>query len=53
MVGGGGGGGGVMRRIKIPLQHFALKMQGELMREGGYLQDTTVHARVIFIGSYF
>ena len=45
--GGGGGGRGLMRRIKIPKQDFALKMQGGgggLMREGGaYLRDTTVH----------
>ena len=35
-----------MRKIKIPLQDFALKkMQGGLMREGGaYLRDTTVHS---------
>ena len=33
-----------MHGIKIPLQDFALKMQGGgLMREGGaYLRDTTV-----------
>ena len=32
-----------MRGIKIPLQDFALKIQGGLMREGGaYLRDTTV-----------
>ena len=32
-----------MHGIKIPLQDFVLKMQGELMREGGaYLRDTTV-----------
>ena len=29
------GGGGLMRRIKIPQQEFALKMQGRLMHEGG------------------
>ena len=32
---GGKGGEGLMCRIKIPLQDFALKMQGGLMREGG------------------
>ena len=32
-----------MCRIKIPPQDFPLKMQGELMREGGaYLRHTTV-----------
>ena len=33
--------GGLMRGIEIPLQDFALKMQGGLMREGG--GDTTVN----------
>ena len=28
-------GGGLLCGIKIPLQDFALKMQGSLMREGG------------------
>ena len=28
-------GGGLMRGIKIPLQDFALKTLGGLMREGG------------------
>ena len=28
-------GGGLMRGIKIPLQDFALKMQGGIMHEGG------------------
>ena len=31
--------GGLMRRIKIPQQYFALKMQGG---GGAYLRDTTV-----------
>ena len=36
--------GGLMCGIKIPLQDFALKMQGGLMRKGGaYLRDTTVY----------
>ena len=40
------GGGALMHGIKIPLQDFVLKMQRELMREGGggggaYLWDTT------------
>ena len=29
-----------MRRIKIPLQDFVLKMQGGLMREGGRICGT-------------
>ena len=29
-----------MRRIKIPLQDFTLKMQGGLMREGGCICGT-------------
>ena len=29
-----------MRRIKIPLQDFALKVQGGLMREGGRVCGT-------------
>ena len=34
-----------MRGIKIPLQDFALKMQGEAYARGGaYLRDTTVMA---------
>ena len=33
-------GGGLMRGIKIPLQDFALKMQGGLMREGGRICQT-------------
>ena len=33
-------------RDKIPLQEFALKMPGGLMREGGvYLRDTTVFTK--------
>ena len=35
-------GWGLMRGIKIPHQDFALKMQGGLMRKGGYFRDTTV-----------
>ena len=31
-----------MRRIKTPLQDFALKMQGGLMCKGAYLRDTMV-----------
>ena len=31
-----------MRGIKIPLQDFALKMQGGLCARGAYLRDTTV-----------
>ena len=31
-----------MRRIKIPQQDFALKMQGAYERGGAYLWDTTV-----------
>ena len=34
------GGGGLMRGIKIPQQEFALKMQGGLMREVGYICGT-------------
>ena len=34
------GGGGLMRGIKIPLQDFALNMQGGLMREGGRISGT-------------
>ena len=43
-VGVSTGGGRLMCEIKIPLQDFALKMQGGLMREGGgaYMRDTTV-----------
>ena len=29
-----------MRGIKIPQQHFALKMQGSVMREGGRICKT-------------
>ena len=37
------GWGGLMH-IKIPLQDFALKMQGGAYARGGaYLRDTTVH----------
>ena len=32
--------GGLMHGMKIPLQDFALKMQGELMREGGCICRT-------------
>ena len=37
LLGGGGGGvgGDFMRRIKIPQQDFALKMQGGLCARGG------------------
>ena len=31
-----------MRRIKIPLYIFPLKMQGGLCARGAYLRDTTV-----------
>ena len=38
-----------MRGIKIPLQDFALKMQGGLKRMGGaYLRDTTVYLIFFF-----
>ena len=33
-------GGGLMCRIKIPLQDFALKMHGRLMREWGRICRT-------------
>ena len=33
-------GGGLMCGIKIPLQDFALKMQGDLCARGAYLRDT-------------
>ena len=37
------GGGGLMCGVKIPLQDFALKMQGGAYARGGaYLRDTTV-----------
>ena len=36
----GGVGGGLMHGIKIPLQDFALKMQGGLMCEGGHICGT-------------
>ena len=32
--------GGLMRGIKIPVQDFALKMQGVFMREGGRIFGT-------------
>ena len=36
-----------MRGIKIPLQDFAIKIQGELMREGwAYLWDTMVVRKI-------
>ena len=35
---GGGGGGELMRGIKIPLQDFALKMQGGLCARGGIFE---------------
>ena len=35
-----------MRRIKIPLQDFALKVQGGLMREGGRICGTL---RYVFV----
>ena len=31
---------GLMRGMKIPLQNFALKMQGGLMHEGGRICGT-------------
>ena len=38
-----------MRRIKIPLQDFALKMQGGAYARGGaYLRDTTVYGSFFF-----
>ena len=36
----GGGGGGLMHGIKIPLQDFAPKMQGGLMRKEGRICGT-------------
>ena len=35
--------GALMRRIKISLQDFSLKMQGGLMREGGHICGTRFH----------
>ena len=46
---GGGGGGGLMRGIKIPLQDFALKMQGGLMREGGRICGTLRYIYVWYV----
>ena len=38
-----------MRGIKIPLQDFALKMQGELMREGGRICGTLRYLKVVLL----
>ena len=39
-----------MRRIKIPLQDFALKMQGGAYARGeAYLRDTTVYIYLLYV----